>query len=274
MGGFGAVIILALIMAAGWWGVRWLSEGNGGLGESLRIGDEPRRKLKRATELKKEGPLDEAADYLLDLLQRWERNPPQTEGANTPEYPEVGVYWKAANYLQRAGRSEEAWAILDRLLRTEYPQMESLREYYKELRSRRPSNDYERRERDRILAVQPESSISRELAEAHDKARLFMEREGREVDAVRHALLSYAVGLVSFWYDAQDSSVVEERFKVVASEETIRENAETAASTLDRPEVREPVEETLSSWVENLPDGSLDDLSDRLEAILAPDEAS
>lgn len=262
---------LAVVLIALWvWGRGSGSDFSRSRSENGASSDwNPRNELKEATALKKAGKLDEACDFLLDLLGRWEADPPRLTDASVAEdYPEVTHYWKAANYLQRADRSDEAEQVLNRLLDGEYPRIKRHREYYRTLEREGPDHPSDQHRIENLLKKQPEDTIYMDLTRIHDKARLFLEREGRDREAAKHGVLSYASGVLSLWYGSRGEPIVQERFEEQTSDEWIRDAAGAFAERMERADLEESVVQELAGWIETIPDASLRDLENRIEAVL------
>lgn len=245
-----ALLVVAFIFASE-------QSGGGGTRTSTSTIKNPRQKLKRATELKREGQLDDACDYLSDLIRKWERNPPTEPAAGIPEdYPEWKVYWKLANYLQKAGRSEEGWEVLQRLMSLDYPRVQAQIDFYKS---------------ESTKETEPEQTLSRELAQIYDKVRLFSDREGNPEAAVRFGVLSHAADAKSLWYAGQESSIVKNRFEDTASDSAIEGTIDGVMGDSSDGEARSALFDKLRAWIDGLPDSELASLSDAVADILSSD---
>lgn len=263
-----AVVVLAVV------GIGWLLYNSGAESGGKLIGRyDPRRRLKRATRLKRDGKLDEACDFLLDLLDRWESDPPRDSEANIPEdYPEVDHYWKAANYLQRAGRTEEAWSILSRVIGGEYPRRIRLRQYCQELEGQSFRSSHERKMARRLLKREPEGSTYQDRAKIHDKTRLFFKREGRRAEAAKHKLLAYGAEVLWLWYDGQVFDGARDQLADSTSREAIEEAVSSATKVVDRPELDDDLTDLLACWVQRVPEASLGELEERVGQLLGSED--
>lgn len=166
--------------------------------------------LKRATQQKRDGDLDEAVDTLREAYELTKQES-VVRGVDT--------YLRLPMYLQKAGRPDEAWREFNRLLHDGYPnQLED------------PS-------------VRPMDN-----SRVYDKMRLFLQREAQEKKAVQYGILSmisWARGLlrqdrVSEYNDyIQPSNVegrIEKLLKKAGCEEKIEVVAQVALKALDNPE--------------------------------------
>lgn len=228
--------------------------GGGGTRTSTSTIKNPRQKLKRATELKREGQLDDACNYLDNLIRRWENDPPTEPAAGVPEdYPEWKVYWKLASYLQEGGRPEEGRAVLGRLMALDYPAIQARVDYY----NSQSANETE-----------PEQSISQELAQVYDKARLFTDREGNPEAAIRFGVLSHAADAKSLWYAGQSSSIVRSRFEEAASDSAIESTISELVGGSSDDSTRSALFDRIRIWIDGLPDSELASLSDSISDVL------
>lgn len=249
------------------------SSSSAGRVSSGRV-EEPRQKLKQATALKRQGKIDEACEHLAELIRSWEDAPPLSE-ANVPEeYPGWKVYWKHASYLQKAGRPEEGWEVLQRLIDLDYPAVEAQVDHYESLSPDDGASKYEAERISEMLEVEPEQTIFRELGQIFDKVRLFCDREGRDDDAIRYGTLSYAAAMKSWWYDGQNEPVVRGRFEEETSDEAIREVVDGLLNDGDPNELREELAEALRAWINDLPSSDLNQLSNKVETAIEADRDS
>lgn len=250
LGALGLALLVAVFIFAS------EQSGDDGARSSSRTIKNPRQKLKRATELKRKDRLDDACDYLSDLIRKWERNPPTEPAAGIPEdYPEWKVYWKLANYRQKAGRSEEGWEVLQRLMALEYPRVQAQMDFYKS----EPTNDTE-----------PEHTICQELAQIYDKVRLFSDREGNPKAAIRFGVLSHAADAKSLWYAGQSSSIVRSRFEETASDSAIESTIHGLVDDSSDGGTRSAIFRRMRTWIDDLPDSELESLSDAIANVLEP----
>lgn len=231
--------------------------GEGGTRTSTSTTKNPRQKLKRATDLKREGQLDDACEYLSNLIRRWENNPPTEPAAGVPEdYPEWKVYWKLASYLQKAGRSEEGLEVLQRLMALDYPAVQAQIDFYKS---------------ESTKETEPEQTISQELAQIYAKARLFSDRAGHTEAAIRFGILSHAAGAKSLWYAGQESSIVRSRFEETASDSAIQSTINGLMGDSSDVDARSALFDKLRVWIDGLPDSELSSLSDSVAGVLSSD---
>lgn len=271
----GVAILVLVVLVALWLQLRdgetpQKSSGAVGIGPTGRSSVDRRRRLKEATRLKKEGKLDEAAEFLRKLVARWEEDPPIT-GANVPEdYPEVKVYWKLANYLQRAGRSEEAWEVLRRVHQEQYPKIQQTKRYFRKLAKEGPEYDgeYARRQVDELLESEPENTIYLEKSQIYDKTRLFLQREGRDLEALRYGILADAVGLLSLWYGSRNEPMVQDQYESQTEENAVREVVARRAKKANRPELKELLGELVIDWIRRIPDVDPNDLDEKIQENL------
>lgn len=120
----------------------------------------PDRLLKKATEFKRKGEIGEAISLLRQAYKEIERG--------EIIYP-VQTFLRLPMYLQEAGKSDEAWGELNRLILEGYPNQ-----------------------------LKDPGVIPMDHSIIYDKMRLFLEKEGRNDLAVRFGMLSYiywALGL-------------------------------------------------------------------------------
>lgn len=275
----GVAILVLVVLVALWLQLRdgetpQESSGLVGVGLAGRGLADPRQRLKQATKLKREGKLDQAAELMKKLVAKWEEDPPITE-ANVPEdYPERKVYWKLANYLQRAGRSEEAWDVLKRLHREEYPRIQRLKRYYRNLAEEGPKYEHDRRQVERMLEREPENSIYQDKAWIFGKTRLFLQREGRDLEALRYGILADALGLLAFWYGSRNEPMVQQRFEKQTEEDAVREAVSSRVQKADRPELEMPLGDLVVDWVQRIPDADPEALDEDVRAVVRQMETS
>lgn len=271
----GLAILVLVVLVAIWLQLRngdtpRESSGAVGAGSTRRGIANPRQRLKEATRLKKEGKLDEAAEFLRKLVAKWEGDPPISR-ANVPEdYPEVKVYWKLANYLQRAGRSEEAWEVLRRVHQEQYPKIQQAKHYFQRLAEEGPEYDgeYARRQVDELLESEPENTIYLEKSQIYDKTRLFLHREGRDLEALKYGIMADALGLLSLWYGSRNEPMVQEQYEKQTEEGAVREAVARRAKKANRPELEQSLGDLVVNWVQRIPDVDPVKLQDGISRLL------
>ena len=122
-----------------------------GFGKSKPQHD-PRDLLKKATSKKKDGELDEAVSFLRKAYK-------EIAKGNTNH--SINTFLRLPNYLQKAGKPDEAWNEYNKLLNNGYPNQ---------------LNNF--------------SVITMEHSKIYDKMRLFLQRENKNEKAIIFGILS------------------------------------------------------------------------------------
>lgn len=186
---------------------------------------DPRDLLPRATEYKKAGDLNRAIATL--------RKAYAGIAAGGISYP-VETFLRLPMYLQAAGRRDEAWAEFMRLLEEGYPN-------------------------------QPPHDASRwmDRATIYDKMRLFLQREGRMLEAVKYAVLSY---LASIRGNAlQTTPVFLPEYSDVA---TVPARVEEWLRKTDRPDLAPQLVEVVSAELRHPEAVDVEQVASRLDQVL------
>lgn len=225
-----------------------------------------RERLKQATEKKRAGDLDGAADLIGEVISEWEDNPPTHPNDAAPEgvvpgYPEAKVYTRWALYLQRADRPEEAERIFRMLIAGEYPECQFQEDYYRQFEPRFPEDEYTK-----------ETGFSRyrcrELTHVYNKYRLFLQREGREDDAVLPIVLGMGADMVGLHLAAQESDQAKLNLEHTDLQKDVSETVAEATEGTAFEDRAGELEAVLSEWVARLPDTDLETLEGQVRTAL------
>lgn len=230
--------------------------------------------FKRATALKLAGDHSGAADVLEEAIEHLENNPPFDRESNTPkQFPELRDYLRLGMYLQAASKNDEAWALFNRLLIGDYPAWQQEDEFW---RSAPAVGD---------IGVQTASlrraaSWAGTQGQIYEKMRLFLQREGRHLHAVRSGLL--AIGA-----PAQQTALQMEEERGTSSfrmfqtalsdqcaEDFVRERVQKLTKKAKVERLEDGLVAATSEWMSSLPEARLEDLSESLSKILGENAAS
>lgn len=186
--------------------------------------------LREATALKEAGDIDGAIAKLRSAY---------AEIAKGKTDYTINTFLRLPIYLKSAKRNDDAWREFNLLLSKSYPN-------------------------------QPVQPGAREYSESviYDKMRLFLQREGKNVIAVRYGILSYLSDL-RHRFAAQ---ILNESFKLQYGNWASAENCRVIVTRLlkkaKRLEKLDEVSAVVMSWVAKMPDGDDVKVAEKVASIL------
>jgi tetratricopeptide (TPR) repeat protein len=198
--------------------------------------------LSKATSTCETGDFNKAIEYLKQAYQ---------EIAKTGFDQGIETFLRLPLYLQKAGRSDEAWVEFNNLLTKGYPN-QSINEV----------------------------DITMTHSRIYDKMRLFLQRENRYIEAIKYGIFSYLL-VLTFWYKqteyckrSKDKSdrFLAKRFRqelaLESTEKSITEMLLPLLKKAKRESLLNDLIEFLKLQIEKLPNVNLIELSEELNKIL------
>ncbi|MBC2712852.1 MAG: hypothetical protein HGJ94_18240 [Desulfosarcina sp.] len=194
--------------------------------EQKKNGDiDPGELQKKATEQKKNGDIDGAIISLRSAYKQLEK-----QGIKWP----INTYLRLPLFLQKAGRTDEAWAEFNALLRA-------------------PESDF---------------MLSMNHSIIHDKMRLFLQREGKASLAVKFGVLSYVETAIA--YDKQGRP---EELKQLQDEEIIHSCVKSLLKKANKPECEYEIAKIIIKHMKSIKKINLSELAQSVDAIVSREKA-
>jgi ribosomal protein S20 len=187
---------------------------------------EPNTLLKEATAKRKAGDLENAIKLLRDAYKEI--------GKGSVIYP-VNIFLRLPLYLQEAKRNDEAWREFNLLLRKGYPNQMSNPEI-----------------------IPMDHSI------IYDKMRLFLQREGKSILAVRFGIFSYLSWAIGLYRQKRDDEL-----KTYTSKETLRNTVKKLLKKAKKENLLEKLCPVVEEQIEYLPNIDFGELAKRIDGIIS-----